>query len=200
MIIKYNSNLIKINKELNDLDKFTINFTNVLNKLNIKYVIVSGYVAILFGRSRNSEDIDIIIEKINFDQFVKLWDELYKNKFECILTEDLNNAYHDYVYLNDRLRFAKKNTFIPNMELKCEDSILERWVLDNSLKVKINNEFIFISNIELQIAYKLYLSSEKDIEDARYLYKLFLDKINIDNFNEWILNLKVKEKYKKYLL
>ncbi len=200
MIIKYNNNLIKINKELNDLDKFTINFTKILSKLNIRYVVVSGYVAILFGRSRSSEDIDIIIEKLSYNKFEKLWATLYKNKFECVLTENLNDAYYDYVHLNDRLRFAKKETFIPNMELKCENSILEKWVLDNSLKVKINNNFLYISNIELQIAYKLYLSSEKDIEDARYLYKLFVNKMNIDNLNKWILNLNVNEKYKKYLL
>ena len=59
MKLKFSKKKIEFRKELNDLDKFVIDFTSILNKLKIKYVIVSGYVAILFGRSRSSEDIDI---------------------------------------------------------------------------------------------------------------------------------------------
>lgn len=40
-----------------------------LVKNNIKYVIVSGYVAILFGRSRISEDVDLLVEHISFEKF-----------------------------------------------------------------------------------------------------------------------------------
>ena len=38
--------------------------------------------------------------------------------------------------------------------------------------VKLGKEKINISPIELQIAYKIYLGSDKDYEDARYLYLL----------------------------
>jgi len=50
MEIKYSNKGIEFEKELNSLDKFTIKFTSILNKLNINYVVVSGYVSILFGR------------------------------------------------------------------------------------------------------------------------------------------------------
>ena len=59
MELKFSGNKIVFEKELNKLDKFVIDFTSILNKLDIRYVIVSGYVAILFGRNRSSEDIDI---------------------------------------------------------------------------------------------------------------------------------------------
>jgi len=40
------------------------------------------------------------------------------------------------------------------------------------------NEFdINISTSELQIPFKLYLGSEKDYEDARYLYQEFKEKL-----------------------
>jgi hypothetical protein len=39
---------IILDKELNNLDKFVIDFVSLLDN----YVIVSGYVSILFGRSR----------------------------------------------------------------------------------------------------------------------------------------------------
>ena len=57
MEIEFKNNKIKLEKELNDLDQFVIDFTSVLNKEHIIYVIVSGYVSILFGRNRASEDL-----------------------------------------------------------------------------------------------------------------------------------------------
>ena len=57
--MKFISNsIIELDRELSDLDKFTLNFVRILSKY-AKYVVVSGYVSILFGRARSSEDIDI---------------------------------------------------------------------------------------------------------------------------------------------
>lgn len=48
---------IILDKELNNLDKFVLEFTELLEE----YVVVSGYVSILFGRSRMTEDVDLLI-------------------------------------------------------------------------------------------------------------------------------------------
>jgi len=87
MEIRYSDKEIIFEKNLNDLDRFTMNFTSILNKLKINYVIVSGYVSILFGRNRGSEDIDLIVDKIIFERFKELWQEL-KKEFECAITEN----------------------------------------------------------------------------------------------------------------
>ena len=42
---------ISLKKPLNELDTFVIDFISILNDMNITYVVVSGYVAILFGRN-----------------------------------------------------------------------------------------------------------------------------------------------------
>jgi len=50
----------------------------------------------------------------------------------------------------------------------------------NWIRIVIN-----ISPLELQIAFKLYLGSDKDIEDAAYLYEIFsahLSKFKIKHF------------------
>ena len=52
MEIGFSKNKIEFKKELNALDRLTIQFTSIINGLKIKHVLVSGYVAILFGRSR----------------------------------------------------------------------------------------------------------------------------------------------------
>ncbi len=62
---------IKLDKEINELDKFVFKFIKILNKYT-DYVIISGYVSILLGRSRSTEDVDVFIkpiEKIMFPAF-----------------------------------------------------------------------------------------------------------------------------------
>ena len=63
--IKFIKNTIKLDKIINELDKFVFKFIKILKK-HTDYVIVSGYVAILLGRSRTTEDIDVFIKEINF--------------------------------------------------------------------------------------------------------------------------------------
>ncbi len=198
MDITFTNQKIIFEKELNSLDRFVIDFTAVLNKLNIKYVIVSGYVSILFGRNRSSEDIDLFIEKMQFTQFTKLWEELNKG-FECIITSKAEAAYTDYLTNNLAIRFARKGKFIPNMEIKFTKNGLDEWAIENSKEVLINNHKLFISSIELQIAFKLYLGSEKDIEDAKYLYVLFKEKLDNELLMSFNRKLNISSVFNRYL-
>ncbi|MFH8092603.1 MAG: hypothetical protein QXM38_01525 [Candidatus Aenigmatarchaeota archaeon] len=45
----------------------------------------------------------------------------------------------------------------------------------------------------MQIAYKLFLSSEKDIEDERHLFNIFSDKIKIEELKKMVEELKVEK-------
>jgi len=47
------------NKVISELDEFVVDFIHVLEQYT-EYVIVSGYVCILFGRARGTESIDIL--------------------------------------------------------------------------------------------------------------------------------------------
>jgi len=59
-------------------------------------------------------------------------------------------------------------------------------VLENHWKTILNKEHtINISPLELQIAYKLYLASDKDISDAVFLYTLFKKALNREELNKW---------------
>ncbi|MBN1644901.1 hypothetical protein JW851_02590 [Candidatus Woesearchaeota archaeon] len=200
MEIKY-SETIEFERELSKLDKIVIDFSQILNKLNIKYVFVSGYVSILFGRNRTSEDVDLIIEKINFEKFQKLWKELY-SKFECLNTEDVKEAYEKYLLDNISIRFARKKLYVPNIEIKfphIELNECDAIALNERKKVILNKNIFYISPIELQIAFKLFLGSEKDIEDARYLYKLFKKELNKEILTQFCQKLKIVEVSDRYL-
>jgi len=198
MKIDYKGNKIIFKKELNALDELTIDFTSILNKLEINYVVVSGYVSILFGRSRSSEDIDIIIEKINIEQFKKLWTQLHKD-FESLTTEKVDEAYKEYLSAKNAIRFSRKKMFIPNIELKFPKMDIEYWALKERKEVILNDERLFISPIELQISFKLYLGSEKDIEDAKHLYELFKNKLNLHLLEEFNRKFKIEGVFNQYL-
>ena len=177
-------NKIILDKPLNDLDKLVLRFVKIVEK-HVEYVIISGYVSLLFGRSRSTEDVDLFIKIMNKDNFVKLYQDLKINGFYCI------NAEHDdelYSYLQDRLalRFAENGKIIPNFEVKFAIKHLAKDAFEDSIKVITDEGNLIISSLEKQIAFKkYYLKSKKDLEDAQHIFNLFKDKLN-------------KEKIKKY--
>jgi hypothetical protein len=189
---------VKLNKELNKLDVFVIDFTEILNSLSINYVIVSGYVSILFGRNRASEDINIIIEKIDKTLFLELWSKLVI-KFECLNTSNLNSAYNDYLNKDSSIRFSYKNKFIPNMEIKFNKDDFDLYSLKEKIEITLNNKTFYISPIEIQIMYKLFLGSEKDIEDGRFLFKRFEKHLNKSKLLYFKRKLNIDSKFIRFL-
>jgi len=187
-----------LDKELNGLDKFAINFVKVLNKLKINYVIISGYVSILLGRSRASEDIDMFIEELTYEDFLKLWAELL-NKFKCLNTEDSKEAYEDFLKVGDSIRFSLPDSPIPNMEIEFPNSDNAKWILLNKIKVILNQNVLEISKLEQQIAYKLVLGSEKDIEDAKYIYDLMIKELDLKLLFDLLRRFNKLKEFKKYI-
>src|SRR3989344_292808 len=100
------NNTIKLERELSELDLFALDFIRILKKYT-KYAVVSGYVSILLGRARASEDIDILVPRMDPINFSNLLKELKDRVFYCLNAEDYKGAYS---YLNDNIpvRFAKE--------------------------------------------------------------------------------------------
>ncbi len=162
------NNVIEIDRELSDLDLFTLDFVNILRQ-HTNYVIVSGYVSILLGRARASEDIDIIIPMLAKTKFMRLLKGIKQAGFYCLNSEDENEIY-DYLKDNLAARFAKEDVVIPNVELKFAKNKIDELTLNKAITVKLNKESIIISSLELQIAFKeIVLKSPKDIEDAEHI-------------------------------
>ena len=69
---------IKLERVTNELDHFVLKFVHIVEKY-IPYCIVSGYLAILFGRSRATEDIDMFIKKMPKESFSKMYEDLKKH-------------------------------------------------------------------------------------------------------------------------
>jgi hypothetical protein len=74
---------------------------------------------------------------------------------------------------------------------------LDKFAFDNKVKVLLNGGALFISPLELQIAFKLFLGSDKDFEDAKHLYSLFINKLDKEKLNFFINKLKVSEVFER---
>ncbi|MFH1100601.1 MAG: hypothetical protein V1726_00995 [Methanobacteriota archaeon] len=141
----------------------------------------------------------MFVEHLSYERYKLLWKDL-QNAFECINTPDVDDAYNGYIAEGISLRFSKKGTFIPNIEFKFPKIELDTWTLTHRKTVLLNKKRIYISPLELQISYKLFLGSEKDIEDAKYLYNLTKEHLALDLLNEFNTKLKTTKSFQKYIL
>ena len=188
MEIEYKNRTISFTKEPTIYDLLVLEFSEILQRQKIKHVFVSGYIALLFGRSRISEDVYLLVERHSFDDFKLLWKTLDKD-FYCHNTADAKIAYDKYLDEDLAIRFSKMDVVIPNIEFKWAATEQHKQALEEFLTVILNGKAIIISSLEIQIAYKLYLNSDKDIEDARYLFELFREKLDLQKLKKEITNL-----------
>ncbi len=135
---------------------------------------------------------------MDFAKFKALWVKLIQ-KFDCIITDSPENAYTEYLLNDNAIRFARKGKYMPNMEVKFPKAELDKWALQDRRKVILNKMPLFISPIELQLAYKLFLGTEKDIEDARYLNNIFKTKIDAARLDWFNRKLNIAKKTLRYL-
>ena len=178
MKFTYTGNTISIkDKVLTDLDEFVFDFLHVLDKY-CTYVIISGYLPIFFGRSRGTGVVDVFIDHIDEQTFIRFYNELVKENYYFLNPEDEHGLY-EMLTENLGIRAAKKESIIPNIEMKFTKDDIDRFTMENRMEVHVaNTNRFFIAPLEVEIPYKLYLGSEKDIEDAVYLWEIFQKYIN----------------------
>ena len=179
-----NKRTIKLDKEINELDKFVFRFIDILKK-HVNYVIVSGYVAILLGRDRGTEDIDIIIPKIDKQKLVFLYNILNDNGFWCLNSSDVNDLYAILISKSS-IRFALEPSVSPNAEIKFSKDSYDDLALKNPIKILLGDKELNTSFLELQIAFKEeVLKSNKDLEDAKHIRLVAKWHINENLINEY---------------
>jgi len=153
-------------------------------------VIVSGYISILFGRSRATEDIDILVEKKDLKSFFKTFDK----KGYWLINAEVDEA--NEMLEEATLGVAKKGRIITNFKIKFAKTSIDELALKNRVELCFGRRKLYISLIELQIFYKLLLGSEKDIEDARHLFRLLVDYLDLSMIHNLAKDLKVEKRLK----
>jgi RecA-family ATPase len=184
MEYEVNKREIIVNRKLNKLDRLVLSFIKILKK-HVDYVIISGYVSILLGRSRATEDVDLFIKEIPFDTFLRLYEELVDGGFWCLNAEKPEEIF-SYLTSKYAVRFSRKNDSIPNFELKFPKRQVDEETFEDFIIAILPKGKIKISSLERQIAFKkYYLQSDKDIEDALHIEESFKGKIDYEKVNKF---------------
>lgn len=122
---------ITVNKRLNNLDKFVMDFISILEKY-ADYVIISGYVSIILGRTRITEDVDIFIKAVSEEEFLELYEELKRRGFWCLNAEDGKEIF-DFLKNKMAVRFSREGKPVPNFKVKFPKDSLDKEVFEDFL-------------------------------------------------------------------
>ncbi len=178
----------------NILDEICTKFCDILEN-HCSYIVVSGFVAISSGRTRGTEDIDVIIERLNINAFEKLHDDLIKNGFVCMQGGNPENLYVSYLKDNISIRYTYKDLILPEMELKLAKDELDNYQLQNRIKLKLTGLNVWFGSVNCNIAFKEeLLKSDKDMEDANHLrivYGEMVDENEINRIKQMIHQLRL---------
>jgi len=169
-IIQEGTSLIIQGRCLSELDLFVCRVLDILTTYT-PYVIVSGYVAILFGRTRGTEDIDLLIPVCDRAMFLLLHDGFIERGYEFLNAED-GPGLHSILTSGSGIRLSEKDAFIPNIEIKFIRNESDAYSFKNRIPLITGDRTFWIGPLEMQIAYKFWLGSEKDIEDAIYIREI----------------------------
>jgi len=127
-VTERNGDIILDGKFVTTLDEFVSSVVRII-EISADYVIVSGYVAILFGRARGTEDVDLIIRPLTKKQFHGLWDTLLKSGY-YFLNSGNENEIVSMLANGLGVRIAREHMIIPDIELKFEKSRCDEYALN----------------------------------------------------------------------
>jgi hypothetical protein len=184
---------VVIDKPPSDLDRLMLEVGGILDDVDIEYSVVSGYVAVLFGRSRATEDIDVITERFDDRTADELAERLQDAGYwgSAMPLEDL----HDTLADDLPVRVAEDGHRVPNVELKFASDEYDRISLDDAISVRLGDQTLRVGSLEFQIAYKLDMGAPRDYEDALYLHEVAGPSLNRTALERYVTKLEVEDEY-----
>lgn len=193
--MEFRADEVVVDKPPNDLDRLVLDVAAILERVGVRYAVVSGYVVVLFGRARATEDIAVIAERIDERTAGELATALQDAGYwgPAMPLEQL------YETLADDLpvRIAEAEHRVPNVELKLERDEFDRASLDGAITVRLPDGSLRVGSLELQVAYKLGMGAQKDFEDALYLYEVAGPNLNSAELEAYVERLGVEDDYER---
>jgi hypothetical protein len=184
-----------VDRDPNRLDQLAVGFSEVLSQLDIDHVFVAGYVAILAGRSRSTEDVDVFIERCSSERIDDLVAELERKGYWGPAMP-LSNTYGNLAS-GTNIWVAPDGEMTPHLEVKFPNDEFDRASLANAIDAHVGGETVPIGPLELQIAYKLSLGGRTDLEDAAHLYTVFGETLSRSRLETWVERLDVEDRYER---
>jgi hypothetical protein len=191
--IELRDEVLAVDREPTALDTLAIDVSSVLSEVGIDHALVAGYVAILAGRARSTEDIDLILEPLDRRQAEELSAALGSAGFWGSTTP--LSRLSETLTTGGNVRVAPDGEVVPNVELKYATDEFDRASIENAITASIADHELPIGPLELQIAYKLHLGTQKDFEDAVHLLTMFEESLSKPRLEHWIRKLDVEDEY-----
>ncbi|MFX0066461.1 MAG: DUF6036 family nucleotidyltransferase [Candidatus Hermodarchaeota archaeon] len=176
----------------NDFRKFVELTINTFNASEIKYVLIGGLAATIFGRPRTTLDVDIIIEH-DQGKIQKLQEQLKNNGFifgENEIQIALQERSHCSIFLKD---------FPYRIDLKGIYSSLDERSMQNRIKEIILNETVFVEKPEDLIIEKLVYGSQLDLEDVKAIILRQGDKLDLEYVRYFAVKEQVEDELNQIL-
>ncbi|MFB6233067.1 MAG: hypothetical protein ABEH61_02295, partial [Haloarculaceae archaeon] len=79
--IELRNGTLVVDREPNQFDELAIGFSEILGHFEIKHGYIAGYVSILAGRARSTEDVNVLIERIDEETADELAETLEEKGF-----------------------------------------------------------------------------------------------------------------------
>jgi len=193
--IELRDGTLDVGREPNRLDELALGFSPILDRFDVEHVYVAGYVSILAGRARSTEDVDVLIERIDDGTADDLATALDEEGFWGPAMP-LSSMY-EMLDAGDTIWVAPDEQITPHLEVKFVRDEFDRASLGNAITARIGADGIPIpiGPLELQIAYKLHLGARTDVEDAVHLFTLFEESLSVSRLETWVSRLGVEDQY-----
>ena len=178
---------------MQELNLFAV-YTDILAKNNIEYFISGSVAAIVYGEPRLTHDIDLIISLSDNDitKFIAAFpsDLFYCPPKEVIKTEIKRTSRGHFNLIHQETGF-KADVYLIGQEK------LQKWALENKVKINFAGSDIFLAPVEYVIIKKLEFykegNSQKHIEDVQNILISSESLINFVFLNKNIKDLGLEE-------
>lgn len=136
--IELRGETLVVEREPNRLDALAIECSKLLDRHGVRHVFVAGYVSILAGRARATEDIDVLVERIDEATAEALVETLQDEGF-WDLAMPLQSLY-EMLSNGDNVWVAPNGEVTPHLEVKFVRDEFDRPSLESAITARIGGE------------------------------------------------------------
>lgn len=184
-----------VEREPNHLDELAFAFSGYCDELGIDHVFVAGYVAILAGRARATQDIDVLLEPIDSETVRTLADSLDEASYwgPAMPLSEMSTVLED----GGTIWVARDDEMAPHLDVQFASDRFDLASLEHAIQGRLGDRKLPIGPLELRIAYKLHLGTQTDREDAAHIYTLFEESLSTERLEHWVDELEVRDAYER---
>jgi hypothetical protein len=193
--IELRGDTLVVDREPNQLDELAFAFSAQCDRLGIDHVFVAGYVAILAGRARATQDIDVLLEPSDTETIEDLAVRLAEGSYwgPAMPLSEMATVLED----GGTIWVARDGEMAPYLDVQFVSDRFDRASLDGAIRGRIGGRELPIGPLELQIASKLHLGTQTDNEDAAHIYTLFVESLSTERLEHWVDALEVDDAYER---